>query len=429
MYPNIGNGKDRADRMKNNDRSLYSVMLQNEELRDTLGKMDLVLAQIVESIVWTDSDGKIKWCNGSFDDLCGKLRLFILGNSLSELLPLDCSESCKEIHPCDKLLRDKADLDTVCRFKRGDQAFDLEIQGRAFISREGERSAVFVIRDITRRNLLEAQLRQAQKLESIGSMAAGITHEINTPVHYVGENLRFIEESISDMQKLFLKLLDCSGKPITNDDWPEINSLIESIDLEFVQEEISNAVRESLKGISQVANIVKSVKEFAHPGEPAMELTNLNEAIESTILLSANECKYVADVSSDLCPDLPLVPCIGGKLNQVFLNLIVNAAHAIGDNLRDKKSGNKGQIEVKTHSKGDYVEVEISDTGPGIPDEIHGKLFEPFFTTKEAGRGTGQGLAIAKKIVEQDHHGELSFETQLGKGTRFLIRLPVSQGL
>ncbi len=402
-------------------------MLQNEELRETLGKMDLVLSQIVESIVWTDGEGKVKWCNGSFDELTGKLRLFILGHPLTELLPLNCGDECGAIHPCEKILQNGEAMDSECRYIRNGNVFDLEIQGRTFRSRDGEKSAVFVIRDVTRRRLLEAQLRQAQKLESIGSMAAGIAHEINTPVHYVGENLRFIQESISEMETLFHQLLKGDDKPEPDSGLAKIHAIVENLDLEFVQEEIANAVGESLKGIAQVSRIVKSVKEFAHPGEPAMEPTDLNKIIKSTILLAANECKYVAEVVPELSPDLPTIPCIAGKINQVLLNLIVNAAHAIGDHLQERKSEELGKIEIRSRVEGAHVEIEISDTGPGIPEEIRSKLFEPFFTTKEAGRGTGQGLAIAQKIVEKDHHGELLFETEVGEGTRFIIRLPILQ--
>jgi signal transduction histidine kinase len=150
---------------------------------------------------------------------------------------------------------------------------------------------------------------------------------------------------------------------------------------------------------------------------------DINRALDSTILVSRNEWKYVAELKSDFDPELPPVPCVAGEMNQVFLNLIVNAAHAVGDVVRD--TGRKGAITVATRRNGDWAEIRIRDTGAGIPDEIRTKVFDPFFTTKEVGKGTGQGLSIAHAVVVQKHQGSIDFESRVGAGTTFLIRLPL----
>jgi len=175
-------------------------------------------------------------------------------------------------------------------------------------------------------------------------------------------------------------------------------------------------------GISRITTIVRAMKEFAHPDQREKGDANLNQALRTTLAVAKNEYKYVADVTTEL-GDLPPVLCHVGDLNQVFLNLIVNAAHAIGDVVG--KSGGKGTIRITTSQEGDQVRIDIADTGAGIPEAIRPRIFDPFFTTKEVGKGTGQGLSIARSIVVTKHHGSLTFESEVGKGTTFTIRLPI----
>ncbi|NLH50423.1 MAG: PAS domain S-box protein [Myxococcales bacterium] len=285
-----------------------------------------------------------------------------------------------------------------------------------------------VKRDVTRLVALEAQLLQAQKLESIGQLAAGIAHEINTPIQYVGDNTRFLQDAFEDLLGLVNEyrrfVAAMNGKPGENPLLTAVNEAEELADLEYLASEIPLAVRQSLEGIERVAKIVRAMKEFSHPGTEEKTSVDLNKAIESTVTVSRNEWKYVADLELDLDAELPLVPCLPGEFNQVILNILINAAHAIGD-VVSRGSGKKGRIVVRTRREGAWAEIRISDTGPGIPEAIQGKIFDPFFTTKEVGRGTGQGLAIARSAIVDKHGGTIYFETQPGTGTTFIVRLPI----
>jgi len=281
--------------------------------------------------------------------------------------------------------------------------------------------------DVTDRRHLESQLSQAQKLESIGQLAAGIAHEVNTPTQYVGDNTRFMEEAFGDLSTLltqFQTLLNAAhGGPVPAEVIEATEAAIEEADLDYLNDEIPTAIRQSLEGIERVTQIVAAMKEFSHPGQAEKQPSDINKQIESTITVSRNEWKYVAELTTDLDPDLPPVPCLAAELNQVFLNIIVNAAHAIRDVVGE--SGDKGQITVTSRAAGTWVEIRIRDTGSGIPDHARAKVFDPFFTTKQVGKGTGQGLAIAHSVVVDKHGGTLTFETEMGKGTVFVIRLPV----
>jgi signal transduction histidine kinase len=202
----------------------------------------------------------------------------------------------------------------------------------------------------------------------------------------------------------------------------EVQRAEEASDCAFLLEEVPRAITQTLEGVDRVATIVRAMKEFAHPEGREMAAADLNRALLSTLTVARNELKYVADVETDF-GELPLVICNVGDLNQVFLNLLVNAAHAIGDVV--KGTFGKGKIRVHTQAEGNTVLVTISDTGCGIAEANRPKVFDPFFTTKEVGRGTGQGLAIARTVVVDRHKGALTFESEVGKGTTFHVRLPV----
>ena len=284
--------------------------------------------------------------------------------------------------------------------------------------------------DITERKQLESQLTQAQKLESIGQLAAGIAHEINTPIQYVGDNTRFLDSAFQDLQKLLDKYATLLAATKNGAASPTIVTGIEQsmqeADLEYLREEIPKAIQQSLEGIGRVATIVRAMKDFSHPGSKEMEATDLNKAIASTLTVARNEWKYVAETVTNFDEQLPIVACFAGDFNQAILNIIINAAHAIAEVTENGRAG-KGTITVSTQRDGDWAEIRISDTGTGIPESIRCKIFDPFFTTKEVGRGTGQGLAIAHSVVVQKHGGAIDFETEMGKGTTFRIRLPIAR--
>ncbi|MCC9600444.1 hypothetical protein LOC67_07715 [Stieleria sp. JC731] len=277
--------------------------------------------------------------------------------------------------------------------------------------------------------LTQQRLSQAQKLEAIGELASGIAHEINTPIQYVGDNTRFVESAFEDL----VEILKACQSLIGIEDAGEMQSTIDQLkaamdeaDVEYLLDEIPSAIGQTLEGVDRVANIVRAMKEFAHPGVSEMTQVDLTQAIENTIMVARNEWKYVADIETIFDPNLPAVPCLPGELNQVLLNLIINAAHAVADKVGES-SDQKGKIVVSTKHSPPCAEISIKDSGSGIARENLERIFAPFFTTKPVGKGTGQGLAIAHSVIVDRHGGTIDVDSQIGKGTAFIIRLPLDQ--
>ena len=272
------------------------------------------------------------------------------------------------------------------------------------------------------------RLAQAQKLESIGELAAGIAHEINTPIQYVGDNTRFVKSACDDLMTILECCQDLVGAIDTQSDVSNAVQLLRSsmkdADIEYLTEEIPSAIQQTLEGVDRVSNIVRAMKDFAHPGASEMTLTDLSKSISNTVMVARNEWKYVAEMETEFDPDLPSVPCFPGELNQVLLNIVVNAAHAIGDALGESPEG-KGKITISTHARDGLAEIRIADTGGGIEQENIDRIFAPFFTTKAAGKGTGQGLAIARSVIVEKHGGTIHAESEIGSGTTFVIRIPL----
>lgn len=281
------------------------------------------------------------------------------------------------------------------------------------------------------RQMMEVQLRQSQKLEAIGQLAAGIAHEINTPTQYVGDNTRFLQDSFADIVEVVeaCKTLVAAAK--TDSLSPEMIAAAEKLlvtnDVEYLFAQIPAAIRETLEGVERVTKIVRAMKEFSHPGGAEKMAADVNRAIESTVTVARNEWKYVAELKLDLDPSLPLIPCFIGEFNQCILNLVINAAHAIGDVVKHQPE-TKGLITVRTRLAGDHVEIRVNDTGTGIPESARPHIFEPFFTTKGVGKGTGQGLSIIYGSIVKKHGGSISFETESGRGTSFIVCLPIAPG-
>jgi signal transduction histidine kinase len=289
---------------------------------------------------------------------------------------------------------------------------------------QAEAGLLLAATDITSLKAMESQLMQAQKLESIGQLAAGVAHEINTPVQFVGDNLRFLQTACRDLVPVLTAgqaLVDEAGAGAAAVDG--LRQAMTAADTAFLVDEMPKAIAQALEGVERVATIVKSLKEFSHPDNGEVAAVDLRKAIESTLNVARSEYKYVADLVTDFAEDLPGVECQPGELNQVILNLMVNAAHAIGDVVG--AGGARGTITVSTRRDGETAEIRIADTGTGIPVHVRERIFDPFFTTKEVGKGTGQGLSLARTIIVQKHQGTLTFETELGRGTTFIIRLPI----
>ncbi|MDM7915252.1 MAG: ATP-binding protein [Candidatus Eisenbacteria bacterium] len=293
-------------------------------------------------------------------------------------------------------------------------------------------SLLLVFVETTSKILLQRRLAQAQKLESIGQLAAGIAHEINTPTQFTGDNLQFLRDSVASvaaLPPLLLELVEAvdGGAKETAPIVVRLVAACRSCDLAYLAREAPLAIEQSLEGIARVTKIVQSMKEFSHPGSDEKLPVDLNRAIESAVTVSRNEWKYVADLDLDLSADLPPVPVLAGDFNQAILNLIVNAAHAIAARAGDSPPV-KGAIRVSTERCGSWAEIRVSDTGTGIPEAIRDRIFDPFFTTKAVGSGTGQGLSIARSVIEEKHHVTIDFETEPGKGTTFVVRLPLEGG-
>lgn len=285
------------------------------------------------------------------------------------------------------------------------------------------------LRHAERLSQLDARIAQAQKLESIGELAAGIAHEINTPIQYVGDNTRFVRDACEDLTEVLnccQSLIDALNTDSQGQAVEKLESAMSEADIEYLIEEIPSAISQSLEGVDRVAKIVRAMKEFAHPGVSEMALSDIANLISNTVMVARNEWKYVADLNTEFDPELPPVPCLPGEINQVLLNMIVNAAHAIAGAVGESPD-TKGTITISTHHTPTHAEIRISDSGSGISPENVDKIFNPFFTTKAAGKGTGQGLAIAQTVVEEKHGGEIGVESELGKGTTFIIQLPLAQ--
>ncbi len=283
-------------------------------------------------------------------------------------------------------------------------------------------------REMEERSKIEVELRHAQKLESVGRLAAGVAHEINTPVQFVSDSLHFVRDAMKDLTGVIetLQVVNSAvleGAP-SQGAAEKAAEMIRSADLPYLFENVPPALDRAMEGLDRVAVIVRSMKEFAHPDQKEMTEVDLNRAIESTLTIARSEYKFVADLETDF-GDVPRAFCHAGDVNQAVLNIVVNASHAIADVVNG--TGTKGRLMVRTRHADGHVAISISDTGGGIPEGVRDRIFDPFFTTKEVGRGTGQGLAISRAVIVDKHHGTLTFETVMGQGTTFVIRLPIER--
>jgi PAS domain S-box-containing protein len=305
-------------------------------------------------------------------------------------------------------------------------AIGADITARLAQESERRRLQEQLYSEMQERERMGIELRLAQKLESVGRLAAGIAHEINTPIQYIGDSVLFIESAYRDFEQLRALYVDALHRLGEQDADRVARQRVQeaegTMDLAFLEKEIPKAFERTMEGVQRVAAIVRAMKEFAHPDSVEHNPADLNHAIETTLLVAHNEYKYTAQVETRF-GELPEVMCNVGELNQVFLNLIVNAAHTIAESGKDVETG---RITVATRLAGVHVEIDVIDNGCGISDENLEKIFDPFFTTKPVGRGTGQGLAIARAIVTEKHAGAIAVHSELGSGTRFSLRLPIA---
>src|ERR1700723_3323439 len=405
-----------------------------EEDRESLGAERLIiLDSMSEGIYGLDRHANITFMNKSAARFLGGNFEQVLGKNAHTLFHHtrpDGSAYAESEWPVARLMvtgeNHRSDQDYFWRLDGSH--FAVDYSARPVFKNNSINGAVISFTDISDKLQMEVELRHGQKLEAVGRLAAGIAHEINTPIQFIGDNTRFLQDSfgqglemIGKYEQIAEEAKRASFRP---DLVQELDEILQRIEWGYLCAEIPKAMDQALDGVNRVATIVRAMKEFSHVDRSSEKAaTDLNKAIESTLIVARNEVKYVADVETDFAA-LPPVVCHLGDLNQVFLNLLVNAAHAIAD--ANAGTEQRGRIAVHTCCEGDFVVVSIADTGTGIPEAVRGKVFDPFFTTKEVGKGTGQGLALARNIVVDKHGGTLTFETQMGKGTTFYIRLPVN---
>lgn len=375
--------------------------------------------ETVEQIWRLDPDLQIVICT-AYSDYSWQDMISKLGVS-SDLLILKKPFDTIEVNQLAHSLTQKWNLKKFVRFQM--KQLEERVQER---TSELAKANDELMQKIKEQERMELELRHAQKLEAVGQLAAGIAHEINTPVQYVGDSLHFLKNSTLDIVELIESYRQCFPdyvkEEVKTEFLQKIDELDEEADLEYIREHIPAAFDRTFDGIERVSTIVKAMKEFAHPDQRTKSFADINKSLENTLTVSRNEYKYIADVETEF-GNIPQVECHISDVNQVFLNLIVNAAHAI-DETRDDKNV-QGKIKITTSQDEENVLIKIKDSGPGIPEEIQSRIFDPFFTTKEVGKGTGQGLAIARSIIVEKHNGALTFETGAEMGTEFTISIPI----
>jgi PAS domain S-box-containing protein len=410
-------------------RALDQVALQRQIAEDANRLMSNILSSVSTIIIAVDRNERVTQWNAAAEQLLNIPIERALGTPLGQcMIPWDNAETIEAIVAgcqSNKPVR----LDEI-RFIRPDSTTGLlSLVICPMNDEHGEHGgAVLLGEDVTERSVMQHELQRAQKLESVGALAAGIAHEINTPIQFVGDNTRFLSDSFEHLQHVLDTYRELKHAVETQGAAAEaverVGHAEQEADIAYLKDEIPKAIEQTLEGIERVATIVRAMKDFSHPDKGEKVLADINQALESTLTVARNELKYVADVVTDFDRNLPPMPCYLGDLNQVFLNLLINAAHAIGDVVGDGRAG-RGTITVTTRREADEAVIRIADTGTGIPEAIRDRIFDPFFTTKTVGKGTGQGLAIAHSAVAEKHGGTLTFETEVGKGTTFIVRLPI----
>ncbi len=426
-------GRDELARTANAfNRMSRELAAQDRERKQTeakMAKLARAMEQTAESVCITDRAGVIEYVNPAFHTVTGYSPDEALGRTPSFL---KSGKQGPEFYRrmWETILSGDSFIDVFINHRKDGMLYWEEKTITPLTDDLGNITHfVATGKDITQRKALESQLVHAQKMESIGQLAAGIAHEINTPTQYIGDNLRFLEEAFNDIAQL----LDAYGALVQQThegttsptQLTTIQQLTEELDIDFIRQELPQSIRQALGGVAQVSRIVQAMKQFAHPGSLEKTPADLNEAIESTVTVARNEWKYIADVELELDPALPPVPCVLGDINQVVLNMIINAAHAIQEKLGDTPEG-QGTIHVSTHTEQDEAVIRIRDTGAGIPEALHSRIFDPFFTTKEVGKGTGQGLAISYSVVVDKHGGHLTCDCTQSEGSTFCIYLPLN---
>lgn len=363
-----------------------------------------------DGLVLLNEDGSIFEANPSFLALLGyqteELAALHIGDWDARYQQLSAANVASLLHEEQRL------AETLYRRKDG-STLVVEVTNSC-IQWHGHISYLLSIRDATGIRELQRQLSQAQRLESLGQIAAGIAHEINTPMQFLLSNVSFIEESYVDISGLLDRLQATDQSSLLRQS---------GVDIDFLHEEIPACFREMHDGIDRVIKIIAAMKEFSHPGGSSKTLTDINHLLDNALIVCRNEWKYDAQVITCFDPALPKILCFPDQLNQVLLNLIINACHAIVSR-KESEADHVGLISITTKVNGQEVHIQVKDNGCGIPEAVRHRIFDPFFTTKTVGKGTGQGLAIVHDIIVNKHGGRIQFDSALGEGTTFIVSLP-----
>lgn len=404
-----------------------------EQLAEEKELLSVTLQSISEGIIVVDPDQKVINLNDRAEELTGWNRQEAKGRQLAEIFLLLQSGAVKPVDdPLNYIMNGVEDggysKETLVLVNRNGIKFNV-YAGAAAIRDSGgsERGTVLAFQDITDKVRAEAELALAEKLKSIGQLAAGIVHEINTPMQYIGDNTVFLKDSYESSAEFIEKLQSLFADPDRQCSESAISELVELYDqlnIKYHLEELPLAIDQTLQGVERVAALVRAMRGFSRSGQAVKSKANLNKAIEDTLTVSRNEWKYTTEVKLDLDPDLPGVYCAVDAINQVLLNMVINAAQAVEEAV-NRGHFTSGQIYIKTGVEGKNAVIEIADNGIGIARANLDRIFDPFFTTKEVGAGTGQGLMIAYDIIYNRHGGSIDVDSEEGKGTVFIIKLPL----
>lgn len=376
-----------------------------------------------QGLVQTDHKGNIEYCNNHFCSIVRKKHEEVINSFFLKYVHKEDIGSFLGVFESEECFIPGSKYDL--RMIIDDEVRFTIVNPVALKSKEGDCIGFWIlVMDTTERRMLESQLLQTQKLEAIGQLAAGIAHEINTPTQYVMNNMWFIKEGVEQLENALGAYRSLGSQSDSVPDWTALAAMEEERQIAFYLDELPAAISETMQGLDRISAIVNSVKHFAHPGHDSQKGIDLNTLIKQTVTVSHNEWKYVAEAKTDLDPDLPPVVCSSQEIGQALLNLVVNAAHAIKD--ASRQDGATGLITISTRRLENMVEIRVQDTGTGIPPHAREHLFEPFFTTKPVGQGTGQGLFIVHRAVVKGHGGTIRFETEIDRGTTFIITLPLA---
>ncbi|GAA3334797.1 hypothetical protein GCM10020358_00610 [Amorphoplanes nipponensis] len=402
------------------------VLVDVTEREQAQAFRSVIMDDMAEGLYTVDGDGKLTSMNRAASEMLGWQEKDLLGVSVHTAVhaapwhgaPQPESECPLRIRTAGP----SAQTVDETFVRRDGSTFGVACSVAPLETGGGLPGAVVTFRDMTEVRRVELETRHDQKLESLGRLSAGLAHEINTPIQFVGDNTRFLADAYRDMLELLLVYRECMAPALGELQWAERTRRAQQAevkaDIEYLATEIPAAVGQSLEGVERVASLVRAMKSFSYKDSTEQAYADLNEAIRTTLTVARNEVKYVADVTLDL-GELPDVLCHLGDLNQVFLNLLVNAADALKDNAE------RGEIRISSRVQGGTAVLSFADNGTGIAEDVQQSIFEPFFTTKEVGKGTGQGLALARAVLEK-HGGSIEVRSAIGEGTEFTLRLPIA---